>query len=444
MAKTFISASISTGNTIEAGHVTQSSDAFTGTEAYDIIISGSLTTTGTNIMSSSASPSITSILTENDSHPFITGVTTTGPNFRMNLADANSSGSAYMALGRQTGAFGGTGFTAQYATGSNASEGEIVMSIGKNGPLGGIEDRFIVQSEPGPIASNTFSELSLLAGTSTNNRRIVQMVVQNGTNDFADVTVGNQDITTGYKKHVLLSHAFNGSSSIAGFASSSLNTGSTARNFNANSIPFGIVAGGFTTAEEIDTVFFVDRGGSFGSTRPVTASLEISRGGSINMEGSITASSNISSSGDIIGNNGSFSTSVTTPEISGNTEITGDLQVINIAATNITASGTGLFQAGKPIITHTTSPISSSLANAGKYHIVGGTLTASIVLDSTCPIGAEYEFFQTSSVGQFLFESASGTTVISKNGSLRLAQQGSSAVLKKVATDTFHLMGDLT
>ena len=575
MAKQLTTASVATGLTIEAGHVTQSSVAFTGGEAYDITISGSLTTTGTNIMSSSASPSITSILTDNDSHPFITGVTTTGPNFRMNLADANSSGSAYMAFGRQTGNFGGTGFTAQYATGSNASEGEIVMSIGKNGPLGGIEDRFIVQSEPGPIGSNTFSELSLLAGTHSGNRRVVQMVVQNGTNDFADVTVGNQDITTGYKKHVLLSHAFNGTSSIAGFASSSLNTGSTARNFNANSIPFGIVAGGFSTAELVDTVFFVDRGGSLGSTFPVTASFEISRGGSINMEGHITASGNISASGDIVG--ATFGNSsgniIFTGNVSGsgtNSSYFGDeynahggdansgftllslgskpsihasgasLKIGNTtnstqtgidligevtASGNISASGhlvvdeiliptfklitpvdkaasgaplikttgdidntnaivslgdpdggdtgahiriepgsekvtfqglnttitgsilttaAGTFQGGKPITTHTSSPISSSLANAGKYHIVHGTLTASIVLDSAAPIGAEYEFFQTSSVGQFLFESASGTTVISKDGNLKLVGQGSAATLKKVATSTFHLVGDLT
>ena len=123
----------------------------------------------------------------------------------------------------------------------------------------------------------------------------------------------------------------------------------------------------------------------------------------------------------------------------GNISASGD-----ITATNITASGHGLFQAGKPIITHTTSPISSSLANAGKYHIVGGTLTASIVLDSNAPVGAEYEFFQSSSVGQFLFESASGTTVISKDGNLKLVGQGSAATLKKVATSTFHLIGDLT
>jgi hypothetical protein len=98
----------------------------------------------------------------------------------------------------------------------------------------------------------------------------------------------------------------------------------------------------------------------------------------------------------------------------------------------ITASGTGLFQAGKPIKTHTTSPISASLANAGFYQ------------RDTAPIGAEYEFFQTSSVGQFLFESASGTTVISKNNNLKLSGLGSAATLKKVATSTFHLVGDLT
>jgi hypothetical protein len=219
------------------------------------------------------------------------------------------------------------------------------------------------------------------------------MVVQNGTSDFADVTVGNQNTATGFKKHVLMTHALGTSSSIAGFASSSMNTGSTARNFNANSIPFGIVAGGPTSADLVDTVFFIDRGGTFGRSTPITASLEISRGGSINMEGSITA------------------------------------------------SGAGLFQAGKPIKTHTAN-LTASLANAGFYHIVGGTLTCSISI-SSAPIGAEYEFFQTQS-GNFLFKSGSGISLISKNGSLRLAQLGSSAVLKKVGTSTYHLMGDLT
>jgi hypothetical protein len=116
---------------------------------------------------------------------------------------------------------------------------------------------------------------------------------------------------------------------------------------------------------------------------------------------------------------------------------------------NTTISGSLLvrenatLQGGRPITTHTTSPISSSLTNAGRYHVVGGNLTCSIV-QSTAVIGAEYEFFQTSSAGNFLFESASGITVISKNGSMRLAQQGSAAVLKKVNSTIYHLMGDLT
>jgi hypothetical protein len=546
----------------------------------------------------------------------------------MNLADANASGSAYMAFGRQTGVFGGTGFSTSYTTGSNASQGEIIMTLGKNGPLGSKLDRFIVQSEPGPIATNTNSELSLAVGSSTFSRRIVQGLVQNGTNDSAEFVAGNQDATPGYKKHVLMAFTFNNTSSVAGFASSSLNTGSTARNFNANSIPFGIVAGGLSTAELEDTVFFVDRGGSLGSILPVTASFEISRGGSINMEGNITASGDISSSLDVHGqkfiSNGknviSYNTADDTVTVNsglGNLFLSGNITASSTGQGNISASGDivgatfgnssgniiftgnvsgsgtnssyfgdeynahggdansgftllslgskpsihasgaslkignttnstqtgidligevtasgnisasghlvvneiqtptfklitpvdkaasgaplikttgdidntnaiislgdpdggdtgahiriqpdgekvtfqglnttitgsitttafGLFQGGKPIVTHTSSPISSSSPNAGKYHIVGGTLTSSIVLDSAAPIGAEYEFFQTSSVGQFLFESASGTTVISKDGNLKLVGQGSAATLKKVATSTFHLVGDLT
>ena len=46
MAKTLSKTGISTGQDILAGHVTQSVDALTGTEAYDITISGSLVTTG--------------------------------------------------------------------------------------------------------------------------------------------------------------------------------------------------------------------------------------------------------------------------------------------------------------------------------------------------------------------------------------------------------------
>ena len=46
MAKILSKTGITTGNTVKAFHVTQSVDAFTGIDAYDITISGSLNVTG--------------------------------------------------------------------------------------------------------------------------------------------------------------------------------------------------------------------------------------------------------------------------------------------------------------------------------------------------------------------------------------------------------------
>jgi len=46
MAKILTKAGITTGNTVEAFHVTQSIDAFTGIDAYDISLSGSFNMTG--------------------------------------------------------------------------------------------------------------------------------------------------------------------------------------------------------------------------------------------------------------------------------------------------------------------------------------------------------------------------------------------------------------
>ena len=48
MAKSLSKTGITTGNTVKAFHVTQSIDAFTGTEAYDIVLSGSSLVTGSS------------------------------------------------------------------------------------------------------------------------------------------------------------------------------------------------------------------------------------------------------------------------------------------------------------------------------------------------------------------------------------------------------------
>lgn len=48
MAKSLSKTGVTTGTTVEAWHVTQSIDAFAGTDAYDIVLSGSLRSIGTN------------------------------------------------------------------------------------------------------------------------------------------------------------------------------------------------------------------------------------------------------------------------------------------------------------------------------------------------------------------------------------------------------------
>ena len=102
--------------------------------------------------------------------------------------------------------------------------------------------------------------------------------------------------------------------------------------------------------------------------------------------------------------------------------------------------------AGFRPIGNQTADFSASLSNAGRYHIVHGNLTCSIGTDSDMPVtvGAEYEFFQSSSLGNFLFQTGSGVSLISKNDNMNIAGQGSGATLKKVASNTFHLVGDLT
>jgi len=102
----------------------------------------------------------------------------------------------------------------------------------------------------------------------------------------------------------------------------------------------------------------------------------------------------------------------------------------------------------RPIRTHITN-FTASAFHGGYYNIVSASLTCSIIHPDTASvaIGTEFEFFVNSSEGRgLLFETQSmGTTqVLSKNGNMQLAGQYSGATLKKVDTDTWHLVGDLT
>jgi len=96
-------------------------------------------------------------------------------------------------------------------------------------------------------------------------------------------------------------------------------------------------------------------------------------------------------------------------------------------------------------ITASSVNFSASINNAGYYFRTGGNVTCSIGTTSATgiSIGTEYEFFQTASAGYLCFTTASGVTLNSKSGKTKLAGQFSAATLKKVATDTYDLIGDL-
>ena len=68
MAKQFIYNGILTGETIEASQVSQSVDAFTGADAYDITVSGSLELTGS--LKVTGSVVLKSVYENNTATPF--------------------------------------------------------------------------------------------------------------------------------------------------------------------------------------------------------------------------------------------------------------------------------------------------------------------------------------------------------------------------------------
>ena len=74
MANELSKSGISTGQDILAGHVTQSVDALTGTEAYDITVSGSLTITGSTFIQPTNVSTGTNVLTvDSDGKIYKTG-----------------------------------------------------------------------------------------------------------------------------------------------------------------------------------------------------------------------------------------------------------------------------------------------------------------------------------------------------------------------------------
>ena len=127
MALTLNKTGITTGNTVEAYHVTQSIDAFTGTAAYGITLSGSLTVTGSVAINGLTNPTSTNVLTYNTTtgQIFYTASNTLGTVIDTGSFVTNSQTGSFV-TNSQTGSFVTNSQTGSFVT--NSQTGSYLIS----------------------------------------------------------------------------------------------------------------------------------------------------------------------------------------------------------------------------------------------------------------------------------------------------------------------------
>lgn len=113
---------------------------------------------------------------------------------------------------------------------------------------------------------------------------------------------------------------------------------------------------------------------------------------------------------------------------------------------DMTLGGTAVAKEGMPIVTEAGTTKTFSLTDNGSYVITSSASAVTITVPPNSsvafPVGSEIVVFQ-SGAGQVTFAAGSGVTIRSKDSNLKLTGQYSSGTLKKVATDEWHLIGDL-
>lgn len=130
-------------------------------------------------------------------------------------------------------------------------------------------------------------------------------------------------------------------------------------------------------------------------------------------------------------------------EFGGNIAVSGDLTVTG----DTTIDGTGVAKEGVPIITETSASRTFALTDNGNYIRTTNSSATTITIPPNSsvafPIGAEIVLIQ-AGTGQVTFVAGSGVTLNSKDSNLKLSARYSAATCKKVATDTWDIIGDLT
>ena len=359
MAKTLSNSGITTNDTIRAGHVTQSIDALTGTDAYDITISGSLTSTGNLINTGGYALFVRS---------------SSIPNSVLNV--------------RQE----GSGSIAEFGGSEIADQEQIVFNLGGHITASGNVSSSAVSTASFGTYLGDGSQLTGINGGIFAQTGSVQAT----TNDL-EITGSIYVSDTGYSY--------------------------------------------FGRPDKSNEFFiFPSNGTAFiGTNTPTTLTLTANLVNKLVINDATTGGGHITASAFII------------PNQDNNKDLGSPTKRwANIYGTTISGSfigdGSQLTNLQRPISNSVSTNVTASNLNSGYYFRTGGNITCSIQSNAivSCDVGSEFEFFQTSSAGNLLFHTGSGVTLNSKNGSTKLSNQFSAATLKKIDTNEWDLIGDLS
>ena len=538
MAKILSKSGISTLQIVRPWHVTQSIDAFLGTDAYDVTLSGSMTITGSVLLNGLSTTTQTNVLTYNTTSGqlFYTassaiGGGSTSPagnnyeiqfnsasafqatsSFKFNyLSQSLEQGTSVTATGNSSHAEGsGTqalgiashaeGFTTLASGIADHAEGYQTTASSVGWPVGGgaaaaahaegynTKAYGIASHAEGyaTLVSNSFSHAEGYGTIANGTASHAEGFITTASGDYSHAAgygthatgsgVGQSVIgwfnepVTGRGDFIIGNGTSNSSRSNLLHASGSLVTvtGNISSSGTVTMLTASIGGGIFTSSSlaaggATPTLQQVTNQGSI-TTTPITASI-------VSASGNITALDLNLFGGDIDLKNGGSPSNIklycessnahyTQLQAASHSAYSGNVLTVlpaysfdfatpnfqaNVTASTFNGDGSALTNLQRPI-TSSAINFSASADNGGYYFRSGGNITCSIQTNANVAIntGAEFEFFQTSSAGNLLFETGSASiTLNSKGGNTKLAGQFSGATLKKVGTNEWDLIGDL-
>ena len=147
-----------------------------------------------------------------------------------------------------------------------------------------------------------------------------------------------------------------------------------------------------------------------------------------------------------------INTNLTTTNTAIRTLVNDRVQVANAAllASNNDFLSTSQMRVGAPVKTTTSNAYSLLTNDAGFYHRLNysGVTAVGVTIpnnsSTAIPIGSEYMFIRTGSNTAIVFTADGGVTLNSDGGKLRVRYQWQTVVCKKVATDEWDVIGNLS